>query len=170
VARPWSTDLESHAHWLLLRRGIADSTEIAYYVCYGPRRCTLLDLAWIAGMRWRVEECFQQAKGETGLDHYQVRSWRSWYAHITLSMLAHAWLVVARIVAAKGEPVPAPGHDRLYVTGGPPAADQAGPARPGLSCPYLVLVGLVSTTSVPGPAQSLQTRGLPTDLKCRCRG
>lgn len=49
-------------HWLLARRSISDPTEIAYYVCYGPRRSTLLDLAWIAGTRWRVEECFQQAK------------------------------------------------------------------------------------------------------------
>jgi SRSO17 transposase len=90
-------------HWLLARRKVSDPTEIAYYVCYGPRRSTLLDLAWIAGSRWRIEECFQQAKNEAGLDHYQVRTWRAWYAHITLSMLAHAWLVVARSVAAKGE-------------------------------------------------------------------
>jgi SRSO17 transposase len=94
-------------HWLLARRSISDPTEIAYYVCYGPRRATLLDLAWIAGTRWRIEECFQQAKNEAGLDHYQVRSWRAWYAHITLSMLAHAWLAVSRSLAAKGESVPA---------------------------------------------------------------
>ncbi|WP_370946817.1 IS701 family transposase [Amycolatopsis sp. cg5] len=92
-------------HWLLARRSISDPTEIAYYVCYGPRRSTLLDLAWIAGSRWRIEECFQQAKNEAGLDHYQVRSWRAWYAHITLSMLAHAWLAVARSLAIKGESV-----------------------------------------------------------------
>ncbi|WP_374237155.1 IS701 family transposase [Lentzea sp. CC55] len=95
-------------HWLLARRSITDPGEIAYYVCYGPRRCTLLDLAWIAGTRWRIEECFQQAKNEAGLDHYQVRSWRAWYAHITLSMLAHAWLAVTRSLAAKGEPSTAP--------------------------------------------------------------
>ncbi|WP_409497446.1 IS701 family transposase [Amycolatopsis sp. cmx-11-12] len=92
-------------HWLLARRSISDPTEIAYYVCYGPRRSTLLDLAWIAGSRWRIEECFQQAKNEAGLDHYQVRSWRAWYAHITLSMLAHAWLAVTRSLAIKGESV-----------------------------------------------------------------
>jgi SRSO17 transposase len=72
-------------------------------VCYGPRRSSLLELAVIAGTRWHVEECFQQAKNEAGLDHYQVRSWRAWYAHITLSMLALAWLAVARAVAVKGE-------------------------------------------------------------------
>src|SRR5690348_10276013 len=79
-------------HWLLARRSISDPEEIAYYACYGPRRSSTADLAWIAGSRWHIEECFQQAKGEAGLDQYQVRTWRAWYAHITLSMLALAWL------------------------------------------------------------------------------
>jgi SRSO17 transposase len=94
-------------HWLLARRSISNPDEIAYYVCYGPRRSSLADLAWIAGSRWHVEECFQQAKSEAGLDHYQVRSWRAWYAHITLSMLALAWLAASRAHAVKGESVPA---------------------------------------------------------------
>ena len=98
-------------HWLLARRKTTEPGqapgEIAYYVCFGPRRSTLLDLAWIAGSRWRIEECFQQAKNEAGLDHYQVRSWRAWYAHITLSMLALAWLVAVKSQLAKGEPAPA---------------------------------------------------------------
>jgi SRSO17 transposase len=66
---------------LLARRSISDPTEIAYYICYGPRRSSLVDLARVAGARWPVEECFQQAKNETGLDDYQVRTWRGWYAH-----------------------------------------------------------------------------------------
>ena len=90
-------------HWLLARRSISDPSEIAYYICYGPRRSSLVDLAWIAGSRWRVEECFQQAKNEAGLDHYQVRTWRAWHAHITLSMLALAWLAGTKTLAAKGE-------------------------------------------------------------------
>lgn len=94
-------------HWLLARRKISDPTKIAYYLCYGPRRTRLHHLVWIAGTRWRIEECFQQAKNEAGLDHYQVRAWRAWYAHITLAMLAHAWLAVTRVVAAKGETVSA---------------------------------------------------------------
>jgi SRSO17 transposase len=94
-------------HWLLARRSASDPGEIAYYACYGPRRSTVADLAWIAGSRWHVEECFQQAKNEAGLDHYQVRSWRAWYAHITLSMLALAWLAAARAQATKGELPPA---------------------------------------------------------------
>ncbi|NES17330.1 IS701 family transposase [Micromonospora sp. PPF5-17] len=92
-------------HWLLARRSITTG-EIAYYVCYGPRRTRLIDLARVAGARWAIEECFQQAKNEAGLDEYQVRDWRAWYAHITLAMAAHAWLSAARSLAAKGEPAP----------------------------------------------------------------
>lgn len=93
-------------HWLLARRSITTG-EIAYYVCYGPRRTRLVDLARIAGSRWAIEECFQQAKQEAGLDDYQVRDWRAWHAHITLAMATHAWLAAARTLTAKGEPVPA---------------------------------------------------------------
>ena len=94
-------------HWLLARRSITEPTDIAYYVCYGSRRSGLHDLAWIAGSRWRIEECLQQTKNEARLDEYQVRTWRAWYAHITLAMLAHAWLAVSRSLAIKGESVPA---------------------------------------------------------------
>jgi SRSO17 transposase len=96
-----------HGHALLARRSISDPAEIACYACYGPRRSRLVGLAWIAGSRWHIEECFQQAKGEAGLDHYQVRSRRAWYAHITLSMLALAWLAASRSQAKKGRPAPA---------------------------------------------------------------
>jgi SRSO17 transposase len=94
-------------HWLLARRSVSDPGEIACYACYGPRRSSVADLAWIAGTRWHIEECFQQAKGEAGLDHYQVRSWRAWHAHITLSMLSLAWLAASRTRAVKGESAPA---------------------------------------------------------------
>lgn len=78
-----------HGHWLPARRSISHPDQIAYYVCHGPRRSSLAGLAWIAGARRRIEECFQQAKNDAGLDHYQARTWRAWYAHSTLSMLAH---------------------------------------------------------------------------------
>lgn len=93
-------------HWFLARRSLSDPTEIAYYICAGPRRTTLTELATVAGSRWRVEECFQQAKNEAGLDQYQVRTYRAWYAHITLSMLALAWLAGTKTEAIKGESEP----------------------------------------------------------------
>jgi SRSO17 transposase len=95
------------SRWLLARRSLTSPDEISYYACYGPRRSSTADLAWTAGSRWHIEECFQQAKNETGLDHHQVRTRRAWHAHVTLSMLAVAWLSAVRAQAAKGEPAPA---------------------------------------------------------------
>ncbi len=64
----------------------------------------------VAGMRWQIEECFQAAKNECGLDQYEVRRYVGWYRHITLAMLAHAYLAVMASAEAKGgaETVPAP--------------------------------------------------------------
>jgi SRSO17 transposase len=82
-------------HWLLARRALGDG-ELAYYVCYGSAETSLAELVRVAGARWAVECCFQQAKGEVGLDHYEVRRYDAWYRHITLAMLAHACLAVVR--------------------------------------------------------------------------
>jgi SRSO17 transposase len=87
-------------HWLLVRRRLEDG-ELAFYVCYGPARTTLAELVRVAGTRWTVESGFQQAKGQTGLDHYQVRRDDAWYRHITLAMLANAFLAVMRATALK---------------------------------------------------------------------
>ena len=70
--------------------------ELAYYVCYGPSETALEELVRVAGRRWTIEECFEEAKGEVGLDQYEVRRWNGWYRHITLAMLAHAYLTVIR--------------------------------------------------------------------------
>ena len=95
-------------HWLLARRSISDPSKIAYYVCFGPADTTLDQLVRVAGSRWAIEECFQTAKNETGLDHYQVRGYEPWYRHTSLSMLAAAFLVITRDAAKKGDPPPAP--------------------------------------------------------------
>ena len=84
--------------WLLVRRSV-DHSELAYYVCWGPAATALAGLVAVAGTRWSIESGFQQAKGEVGLDHYEVRRWPGWYRHITLAMLAHAFLAVARASA-----------------------------------------------------------------------
>ncbi len=96
-------------HWLLVRRKIANPDELAYYVVFGPADTSLATLARVAGHRWKVEECFEAAKQEVGLDGYEVRSWHGWYRHITLSMLALAFLAVMRVKLApqKGADDPA---------------------------------------------------------------
>jgi SRSO17 transposase len=87
-------------HWLLVRRRLRDG-ELAFYVCYAPARTTLGTLVRVAGTRWTVECGFQQAKGEVGLDHYEVRRYDAWYRHITLAMLAHAFLAAMRARAVE---------------------------------------------------------------------
>ncbi|PAX82038.1 hypothetical protein C0Q98_19940 [Streptomyces albidoflavus] len=75
---------------LLIRRN-PDTGELAFYLCWSPRTVPLSALVRVAGIRWCIEECFQAAKGQVGLDHYQVRHWTSWHRHITLTMLALAF-------------------------------------------------------------------------------
>jgi SRSO17 transposase len=100
------------ARWVLARRtiptGSDEPAELAYYVCAGPAGTALEQLIAVAGGRWRIEECFQAAKNEAGLASYQVRDYTAWYRHITLAMLAHAYLSATRATAEKGAPRPEP--------------------------------------------------------------
>jgi len=83
------------AQGLLVRRSLGDDPEHAYCRFHAPSaNLRLEDLASVAGKRWRIEQVFQTAKGECGLDHYEVRSWQGWYRHIALAMLAAAALAV----------------------------------------------------------------------------
>lgn len=90
---------------LLIRRSLTRNSkgehELAYYLCCAPAATTDEDLIGVAGSRWAIEECFQTAKTETGLDQYQVRRYDAWYRHITLAMLAHAYLCVTAAIAPK---------------------------------------------------------------------
>ena len=90
------------AQWLLIRRSVAKPEELAFYRAFGREEATITDLARVAGTRWAIEEGFQRAK-EVGLDQYEVRRWAGWYRHITLCLLAHAFLEVTRAAAKKGE-------------------------------------------------------------------
>ncbi|MBO3753240.1 IS701 family transposase, partial [Streptosporangiaceae bacterium NEAU-GS5] len=85
---------EGYERWLLIRRSIANPDELAFYLAFGPAGTTVAELVAVAGTRWAIEECFQTAKTDVGLDHYQVRRYDAWYRHITLAMLAHAYLAV----------------------------------------------------------------------------
>jgi SRSO17 transposase len=80
--------------WVLVRRSLSDPSKRAYYRAAGPAQTSLAELVRVAGSRWRIEEGIEAAKGETGLDQYEVRTWRAWYRYVTLALLAHAALVV----------------------------------------------------------------------------
>jgi SRSO17 transposase len=90
---------------LLVRRSPARNGkgehELACYLCAAPAGTADEELIRVAGSRWAIEECFQTAKNETGLDHYQVRRYDAWYRHATLAMLAHAYLAVTAATAPK---------------------------------------------------------------------
>ena len=97
----WRLQLTRHeqaqGHWLLVRRSVEEPAALTYYVVFAPREGTTLEkLAAVAGSRWQIESCFESAKGECGLDQYEVRKWDAWHRHITLSLLAHAFLSVTR--------------------------------------------------------------------------
>lgn len=85
--------------WLLARRSQTDPTDVAYYLSNAPEGTPLLKLAQVASTRHPVEQGIEEGKGETGLDEYEVRHWHSWHRHVTLSMMAHAWLASIRCKA-----------------------------------------------------------------------
>ncbi len=89
--------------WLLMRRSIDDPTEHAYYLAYGPKGTPVCELIRVAGRRWAIEDGFGATKGEVGLDEYEVRKWDGWQRHITLCLLAHAYLVVVRSTTEQEE-------------------------------------------------------------------
>jgi SRSO17 transposase len=86
-------DSDHPDHHYLIRRSTTDK-ELAFYRCYNPHHARVGELVGVAGARWPIEECFGSSKNETGLDHYQVRTWDAWHRHITLSMLAHTFLAI----------------------------------------------------------------------------
>ncbi len=96
---PEQEEESGRAHWILMRRSLSDASKRAYYRAAGPAQTTLTELVRVAGSRWKIEEGIEEAKGEVGLDQYEVRGFRAWYRHITLALLAHAILVVLRAQA-----------------------------------------------------------------------
>lgn len=97
-------DSPGWTRWVLVRRNISDPTDVTAYLVFAPQTTPLAELVRVAGSRWAIEVCFEAAKGEVGLDHYEVRSWTGWYRHITLALWAQALLTVIR--GATHEAVP----------------------------------------------------------------
>jgi len=96
-----SPEPETYARWVLIRRSATDPGDVAYFACGGPPATTLEDLVRVAGARWAIEDLFELAKGDCGLDEYEVRSWVGWHRHVTLSLFALAVLAVIRSRGSK---------------------------------------------------------------------
>jgi hypothetical protein len=122
--------------WVLLRRkvdGPVDVPDLKYYLSNAPADTPLQTLVWLSGMRWPIESCFAECKGELGLDHYELRFWPGWYHHMTLVVLAHHFLVQLQHKFDQREgdrPRPTPGslapHDGLSGASDRPCAPRAG--------------------------------------------
>ncbi|MEU5431719.1 IS701 family transposase, partial [Streptomyces olivoreticuli] len=88
-------------HLLLVRRSISDPTDLAYFAVHARSGTTLPTLVQVAGMRWGVEDCFETAKSDCGLDQYEVRRWEPWHRHIALVLAAFAFLSVTATRTAR---------------------------------------------------------------------
>ena len=111
---------------LLVRRKLDEPDDLAFYLTLAPEATDLATLVRVAGTRWTIEACFEAAKGEVGLDEYEVRSWTGWHRHVTLAMLAHAYLAVLREAALGG-------RGRARPRRRPAAPDRARGAAPALA-------------------------------------
>ena len=144
---------------LLVRRAIGKPSELTFYLTHAPEETALADLVRVAGTRWSIESLFEQAKGEVGLDQYEVRSWVGWHRHITLAMLALAYLAVVRQTAIGGKGhrqsrrrAAAPDRARgqapaVAVSLEPPAQTRSRPA-------LVKLAAQTSAAGTPGPLAS----------------
>ena len=132
---------------LLIRRSREKPDELTFYLTLAPEGTDLATLVQVAGTRWTIEACFEAAKGEVGLDEYEVRSWTGWHRHVTLALLAHAYLAVVRQHAIRGRgPRPRGRLAAPYGSRSAPAplASRLGKAARSRSHPRLV--GLATTT------------------------
>jgi SRSO17 transposase len=107
ISLPWVCD-PCFERWILIRRNRRAPAERAYYFCFAAAGTTLAELAGAAGLRWAIEECFERAKDDLGLDHCEARSWHGWHRHMSLVMAAAAFLAKLaadlRRTAASGKP------------------------------------------------------------------
>jgi hypothetical protein len=91
------------SRWLLVRRGSDDPEDIAFYQAYGPEDTSVEELVRVCQERWAIEFAFEEAIGEIGMDHYEVRKWDAWHRYVTLCLLAHAFLAVTRLATSNEE-------------------------------------------------------------------
>lgn len=145
-ARP--AERNDWAHGLPVRRHPERPDEVAFYLAYAPTATPLAELARAAGVRWAIDDMLKLTKGQVGLDHYEVRSWRSWYRHITLALLAF----VAPCSLLVPSPSPRSAASSSISSGRPPAAERRRHRRltPLASAPLVSRPGLPS----PAPAET----------------
>jgi SRSO17 transposase len=134
-------------HRVLFRRHPDRPAEVAYYLVYAPADTSLAEAVRVAGARWSIDDLFKLAKGQVGLDHYEVRSWQGWYRHVTLALLALAVLTVG--ARKRGDlPAPSMSPSRSRKSDGCSRGSSGPPSTP-------------QTRSRPGPVGVATTRRWP---------
>lgn len=129
--------------WVVLRRTLGDAPELKAYLCNAPADLPAERLVWLLGMRWPVEQAIKEAKDELGLDHYEVRGWRGWHHHLTMTLLAQHFLMRLRCRLG-GESTGADGAPGARAAGGDaprPPTRRRGDPRAGAGDPAAQLRG-----------------------------
>jgi SRSO17 transposase len=80
------------AVWLLIKRTLGTHPQYWYYLSNAPMSAPLRLFVWLSGVRWAIEQCFEETKTELGMDHYEVRKYPGWHHHMLTCMLAHFFL------------------------------------------------------------------------------
>jgi SRSO17 transposase len=87
--------------WLVIKRTLGAEPRYAYAISNAPRSTPLSTFVWLSGRRWAIEQCFEECKGEVGMDHYEVRKYPGWHHHMLMSMLAHFFLWRLKLALGK---------------------------------------------------------------------
>jgi SRSO17 transposase len=87
--------------WVIVRRTLSPQPEVKFFLSNAPHTCPLQEFVRMSGLRWPIETGLEEAKGEVGMDHYETRTWLGWHHHMTLTFLAHLFLVRLQLVIQK---------------------------------------------------------------------
>ena len=96
--------LPSRRVWLIIKRTVAENPEYSFYISNAQKSVRLRTFAWLSGLRWAIEQCFEEAKSVVGMDHYEVRKFKGWHHHMLVCMLAHFFLWHLKIALGKKSP------------------------------------------------------------------
>jgi SRSO17 transposase len=92
--------------WLVIKRTLGVEPSYSYYISNAPASTPLHTFVWLSGLRWAIEQCFEEGKTELGMDHYEVRKYPGWHHHMLTTMLAHFFLWHLKIHLGKKSPRP----------------------------------------------------------------
>jgi SRSO17 transposase len=96
ITLPDEPPADGFEHTLLIRRSIADPSQVAYFLAHAPAATAVKDMVAVAGIRWRIEECNEQGKDLFGLDQHQVRTWTAFHHHVAVCVFTHAFAATRR--------------------------------------------------------------------------